>query len=118
MNRTVRIVLVGLGGPCQLFHRATDRGERVADFMRQRRAQRRNRLEPLGPEIQLLDPLQVGDLGENSGDRRTPIGVAIEGRGAQADGKHPSIVMLHGPLAAAHLTAMADRRHHRRPHLR
>ena len=64
--------------PGQLLHRAPDRGQRVPDLVGQRRAQRRHRLQPLGPDLELLHLLEVRDVGEDRGDRGRLLGFLPE----------------------------------------
>ena len=84
------LVLVGMLRPGELLDRAPDRGQRVPDLVRQRRAQRRHRLQPLGPGVELLHFLEVGDVGEDRGHRRRLLGLLPEGGGTEADGEHPA----------------------------
>ena len=52
-----------------LLDRAADRRERILDLVRERRAQLRDRLEPLGAQAQHLEALLVGDVLEDRGAR-------------------------------------------------
>src|SRR5207244_54041 len=63
------LVRVGALGAPQLLHRRADRRERVLDLVRQARRQLGDRFQPLGAQVQLLQPLRIRDVGE---DRRHP----------------------------------------------
>ena len=53
---------VGVLGARELFHGAADGRERIPDLVGQRGAQRRDRLQPLGAQMELLQFLQIGDV--------------------------------------------------------
>ena len=90
------LVLVGVLGAGELLDRAPNRRERITDLVGQRGAQLRYRLQPLGPHVELLNLLEVRDVGEDGGDRRSLLRLLPEGGGAQADREHPPAA-LHAP---------------------
>ena len=92
------VVGVGPGPAGQLLDRAADRGQRVADLVGQRGRQRRDRLEPLGPQVEILQPLEVRDVGEDGGHRGPLVRLPLEGGRAEADREGPAVLQLHQAL--------------------
>ena len=64
--------------PAELLDRAPNRRERVLDLVGQRRGQRRHGFEPLRTDLQLPQPLEIGDVLEQRRGRGHDLVPAIE----------------------------------------
>ena len=113
------VVLIGLGRTGQLFHRAADRGQRVADLVGQRRAQSAatasSRSARRCSSWRRLESEISVKIAVTEGGCRRPF---VEGGGREADGEDAAVRELHHALRAVHLAPVADGGDDRRPRAR
>jgi hypothetical protein len=79
--RKITIIFVPVGRSRQLLHRAPDRGEGIADLMGERRRERCHRLESFSAQIELVEPLEVRNVGKDRGHRWPPVRIALKSGG-------------------------------------